>query len=176
MTYDFTDSRPIPCCADCGAALGDYGRCEDCDDRAEQPTSTRDTLGYCTGCGAPPEEPCMCSATIKAITETPRHTIFCVCSAAGVILTPEGTLCGACYEAQSLWQLWKTDSTAFVWMLRQQRPRLNEMAARLATYLSRKHGAHLSCDSVLAMWRQLLDDGEPPEPRFYVVATRRAAA
>jgi hypothetical protein len=45
MLYDFTDSRPIPRCADCGAALGDYGRCEDCDDRTAEsaPLNTDDT-------------------------------------------------------------------------------------------------------------------------------------
>lgn len=40
MSYDFTDSRPIPRCNDCGAALGDLGFCEECAGRAEEPEPT----------------------------------------------------------------------------------------------------------------------------------------
>jgi hypothetical protein len=87
---------------------------------------------------------------------------------------PEGTFCSACHEAADLWTLWKTDSTAFVAELRRQSCRLTEMGQRLVIYLNAKTGATLGVDSILAMWRNLLDDGSPPEPRSYV-AIRVAA-
>lgn len=110
------------------------------------------------------------------LNETPRHTLSCTCGQPAPILESHGAFCGACYEASGLWQLWKTDSTAFVAELRRQRCRLNEMAVRLVVWLNAKNGSALGCDSILAMWRQLLDDDEPPKPRFYVVARQQVAA
>lgn len=106
--------------------------------------------------------------TSPSIVETPRYTVRCICGAVGVIVHPDATYCGGCHEAADLWAVWKTDSTAFIAELRHQSSRLNEMAVRVATYLNAKNGSAIGADSILAMWRQLLDDGGP-EPRYYVV-------
>lgn len=95
------NARPIPRCADCGAALGDYGRCEDCDDRKYAAECKPDVQGnYWAVCGAPCDWPCMCDAIVRApIAETPRYTIACSrCGQPASILEAHGAFCGPCHK------------------------------------------------------------------------------
>lgn len=169
MSYDFTDSRPIPRCDDCKSPLGDLGFCEECAGRAEEPTPEQQAQR-----DAEADDQPLYDRTFYV--DPPLHTITCICGRPALIIEPHGTFCGACWEAQDVWVLWKNDAATFVWMLRQQRARLNELAERLATYLSRKTGMSLSMDSVLAMWRPLLDDGEPPPAAMAVVPYQQLVA
>lgn len=66
------DCRPIPRCFDCDAVLGDYGRCEECDDRA-----------------------------YAATAPVALAPLYCPCGNRALILEPHGAFCGPCDAAQA---------------------------------------------------------------------------